>query len=135
MCLHRILRFVILTACCGLSACSLGCHRGYDRYVPSETKSREALEAALTAWQNGQSPDDLAAGSPAIRVVDARWQRGQKLGKFQIVGEEPGEGPTYFAVRLALKGQPAEQVVRYVVVGRDPLWVYREDEFKTSAGM
>ena len=120
---------------CGLLALA-GCRSwGTERYVPSEAASRQALEAALTAWQNGQPPGEVASGPPAVRVVDSKWVAGQKISKFQILDEEPGQGPTFFSVRLTAKGTGKAQVVRYVVVGRDPLWVYREDDYKTSAGM
>jgi hypothetical protein len=93
------------------------------------------LETALTAWQNGQAPDEVAAGPPVVRAVDSKWKAGQKLKRFQILSEEGGSGPTFFSVRLTLNSPAKEQTVRYVVVGRDPLWVYREDDYKSSAGM
>ena len=114
-----------------------GCgYSGYERYVPPEQAARQALETALTAWQNGQPPDEVAAGPPVIRAVDSKWKSGQKLSNFQILSEEPGpSGPTFFSVRLTLKSPAKEQTVRYVVVGRDPLWVYREADFQSGAGM
>ncbi len=125
-----VLGGLVLLACTG---CGPG---GSARYIPTEQTSRQALEAALTAWQNGRQPGPVADGPPSIQAVDSRWQAGQKLSKFEIVGEEPGDGPTFFSVKLTLKGQAREQVVRYVVVGRNPLWVYREDDYKTNnAGM
>ena len=60
---------------------------------------------------------------------------GQKISRYEIVSEEPQDGLTFFSVRLTPKGRGAAKVVRYVVVGRDPLWVYREDDYKTKAGM
>ena len=45
------------------------------------------------------------------------------------------DGQTFYSVKLTLKSPPREQVVRYVVVGRDPLWVYSEDDLKSNKGM
>lgn len=132
---HLPIRSLVLGGVLLLAAAGCGSDRSYSRYIPPEQTSRQALEAALTAWQNGKPPGQVAGGPPAVEAVDSCWKAGQKLSKFQIVGEEPGDGPTFFKVRLTLKGQAKEQVVRYVVVGRDPLWVYREDDFKTSSGM
>ena len=71
-----------------------------------------------------------------VEAVDSKWKAGQKLSKFEILGEDAGgQGPTFFSVRLTVKGRAKAEVVRYVVVGRDPLWVYREDDYQTSAGM
>jgi len=124
---------------CSLLACVLlalaGCGRGTERYIPPEQASRRALEAALTAWQNGQPPGEVTSGPPAVRVVDSKWTAGQKISKFQILEEDAGQVPVAFSVRLTPKGAGKEQVVRYVVVGRDPLWVYREDDYKSSTGM
>jgi hypothetical protein len=128
---------VLLILLGGLLVTAAGCGSyGYERYVPAEQTARQALETALTAWQNGQPPDQVAAGPPVVRAVDSKWKSGQKLSKFQILSEEPGSsGPTFFSVRLTLKSPAKEQTVRYVVVGRDPLWVYREDDFQSGAGM
>ncbi len=112
-----------------------GCsNRGYDRFVPAETTARQALETALTAWKNGQRPGRIETGPPAIDMVDTKWKAGQKLGKYEILKEEPGVGPRWFSVRLTLQSPAGEQVVRYVVLGKDPLWVYREEDFKRLEG-
>jgi hypothetical protein len=132
---HLVVRSLVFGGLLLLAGAGCGSDHGYGRYIPPEQTSRQALEAALTAWQNGKQPGQVADGPPAVEVVDSRWKAGQKLRKFQIVGEEPGDGPKFFKVRLTLKGQAKEQEVRYVVVGRDPLWVYREDDFQTSSGM
>jgi hypothetical protein len=124
---------------CSLLPCVLlaltGCGRGTERYIPPEQVSRRALEAALTAWQDGRPPGEVASGPPAVRVVDSKWTAGQKISKFEILDEDAGQVPVAFSVRLTPKGAGKEQVVRYVVVGRDPLWVYREDDYKSSTGM
>lgn len=129
-------RAVALAACGLVLALSSGCgwDRSYGRYKPTEATSRQALEAALDAWQGGKAPDQVG-GEPAVQVVDSAWRNGQKISRYEIVGEEAGDGLTFFSVRLTPKGRGAEKVVRYVVVGRDPLWVYREDDYKTKAGM
>ena len=114
----------------------LGCQdRSYSKYVPAEEKARQALEAALGAWKSGKKFGPVEGASPAVQVVESRWQSGQKLRSFEVLGEEPGDGPKVFSVRLTLQGQAKQQVVRYVVLGKDPLWVYREDDYKAPAGM
>jgi hypothetical protein len=114
-----------------------GCaSKSYDKYIPSDDKARQALEAALSAWRDGKKPG-LVEGAPVpVQVVDTKWQGGQKLKDFEILQDEPGDGPRVFSVRLTLQ-KPAGQkvVVRYVVLGKDPLWVYREDDYKAPAGM
>ena len=103
------------------------------RYIPSGGTARQSLEAALTAWQQGQRPGRIEAVSPPVQAADCKWQAGQKLGGFEILQEEPGDGPRWFVVRLKLRQPSGEQVVRYVVVGRDPVWVFREDDYKKQS--
>ena len=121
-----------------LLACSTGCNtsRSHDDFLPAEDKAQSALETALTAWQHGERVGKIAnTSSPVIEVVDSKWRAGQKLQSYQILQVVPGNGPTRFVVRLTLKQPRAEQEVRYVVLGQDPLWVYREEDYKRLSGM
>lgn len=115
----------------------LGCGpKGYQAYVPSEDLARKALEATLTAWQDGQKPGKIESSTPPVQVIDSRWLKGDKLASFQILQEDPTkEGPKIFQVKLTMKTPPGEKTVRYYVVGRDPLWIYRDDDYKQSTGM
>jgi hypothetical protein len=70
--------------------------------------------------------------------VDTVWEdslkAGQKLQNFQILKEESGDGPKIFSVRLTLTNPAKEEVVRYFVFGKEPLWVYRETDYKQLSG-
>jgi hypothetical protein len=106
---------------------------GTGRYIPSGATARQSLEAALSAWQQGQKPGAIETVSPSVHAVDSRWQSGQKLGSYEILKEESGDGPKWFQVRLKMQKPAGEQVVRYVVVGRGPVWVWREDDYKKQS--
>jgi hypothetical protein len=123
------LSLVLLAAGCG--------DRSANRYVPSEDASRKALEAALTAWRNGQtSPGLIPDTTPAVQAVDSRWASGQRLESFEVLQEEPGDGgPRVYSVRLTMSGPGSPQTVRYVVVGITPLWVEREEDYQAPTGM
>jgi hypothetical protein len=119
-----------------------GCTRGPKKdedFTPPPDKAKQALEAALTHWQGGNPPRDVPGGPPAVWVVDSVWKSGQQLKAFEVLGEDSppagaGSAPRYFKVRLTpAKGPPQE--VRYVVVGIDPLWVYREKDFDSLSGV
>jgi hypothetical protein len=121
-----------------LLVASTGCSVGHSHsdYLPAEDKARQALETTLTAWQNGQKIGRIDAVSPPIEPVDNKWQAGQKLQGYEILqAETPDEGPSRFLVRLTMKTPPGKQEVRYVVVGIDPLWVYREEDYRKVSGM
>jgi hypothetical protein len=107
-----------------------GCRERPDlnRYVPGEPAARQALEAALEAWRAGQE-SAIRSGDVRVQFVDRHRKPGQRLKRFTVLGETPGEAPRCFAVRLWLDG-PAEEVrARYVVQGIDPLWVQRHEDF------
>jgi hypothetical protein len=108
--------------------------RGDERYIPSDDTARKALETVLTNLEHGR-PAGAGTGAPVLQLVDTRWKPGQQLARHKIVKEESEEGHTVFSVLLVLKGGQREQLVRYVVVGVDPLWVYREEDFHSAAGM
>jgi hypothetical protein len=120
-----------------LALAAAGCGYSNSRYTPSEDTARQALEAALTAWQNGQpQPGDIPDSKPPVRAVDRRWQAGERLQSFEVVSEEPNTGgPRAFTVNLRMQAPAASKTIRYYVVGLDPLWVYREDDMQFPAGM
>ena len=107
-----------------------------ESFTPPELSAREALEKALTAWQNGQEKPGVVEGSkPEIRIADERWQNGAKLKSFEIGDALDDEEDVKFPVTLTLEGvsAPAEEV--YVVVGKNPLWVWTKAEYERSSGM
>lgn len=114
-----------------------GCGGGAGAYTPDPVTARRALESALTAWQNGSKPDQLATASPPVNVVDGEWQAGKSLERFEVGGEENSEGAAKrFAVTLTMKkATPGEVKTEYVVVGRDPVWVYRAEDYDRFTNM
>jgi hypothetical protein len=118
----------------------VGCgsgNKGFDRFIPDETVARKALETALDSWQGGKRPGKITTDAAAIEAMDSKWQAGQQLASYQIVKEEPsnGQGPRWFQVRLTMRKPAGEVTARYVVLGKDPLWVYREEDYKKTSGM
>ena len=118
----------------------LGCSKTGQRsedFTPPPDNARAALEAALNHWKAGNPPGAVPGTTPQVEAVDAKWKASPKqLRAFEIVGEEPrgdASGPRYFKVKLTAAGG-APQEVRYVVVGIDPLWVYREQDFDALSG-
>lgn len=120
---------LIVLALCGVGT---GCRRSPD-YIPSVKTSREALETALSAWVNGQPVGPINTVSPPIQVVDRAWWKGQRLASYEVLDEETSkEGIPCFSVRLHKSEPYGEETVRYVIVGKSPVWVYREEDYKSS---
>ena len=113
-----------------------GCTPGgkVEDFTPPADNARQALEAALNHWKAGNKPGSVPGTSPTVEVLDSKWKAGQKITAYEILGEDPaGPGPRTFKVRLTLdKGSPVE--VMYIVVGIDPLWVYRDEDLKKVSG-
>jgi hypothetical protein len=121
------MRFV---CCLVVTAGIAGCGRGTDaeRYVPPEPVAREALDAALAAWKDGQGPGVLPEHSPKVHVVDSMRRAGQRLVAYENLGEVASDGRRGFLVGLNLENPSETRKVRFCVIGIDPLWVFREEE-------
>jgi hypothetical protein len=110
-----------------------GCSDSSDpgRYIPSPDLAAQALETALTAWRGGFAGSTVpGATNPAIEFVDTHRPGGRRLQAFTVVGQAPGDGPRVFVVKLSIDGTTGEQRVRYVVYGRDPVWVMRQEDYE-----
>lgn len=112
-----------------------GANRSELDVVPNAAKARTALEKALTAWKNGEKCGKLQGDAQGIEAVDRVWQAGGKLTAFEIVRAEDKPGPRWFAVKLTLVGSAEPRMVNYVVLGLDPLWVFRDEDYQKLSGM
>lgn len=111
---------------------------GSPSYTPPEGAARSALEAALEAWKGGAKAGSVKnppAGLAKVQAVDSDWSAGRKLAAYEIVGETAsGQGPMQFDVKLTIRNQKPKEVA-YFVVGRDPVWVFRDKDYQQSKGM
>jgi hypothetical protein len=105
-------------------------------YIPSEEAGKQALEAALAAWQSGARMARIEReDNKAIEPQDLDWRSGKKLASYSITQELPTkEGPKQFAVRLILQGAPRPVDTKYYVLGGDPLWVFRDGDYQRAGG-
>jgi hypothetical protein len=113
----------------GAAVVAAGCGSRARDYTPSPDAARASLQAALRAWQGGQ-PVGAIDGSPRVQVVDTTRRTGQTLRTFEVLGEtsHSAQGRCYI-VRLALDNPAADERARYVVVGIDPIWVFRKEDY------
>lgn len=112
-----------------LAVAGCGPSQKNEDFVPSEDAARGAIEAYLKAWAKGDTNQVVPGTSPAVSVVDDYRSKGRTLTEYTILGPVPADAPRCFAVRLTL-GNPREEVrERYVVVGLDPVWVWRYDDY------
>jgi hypothetical protein len=105
------------------------------RFAPDADVARASLETALGAWRDGK-PCEPIDGTPPIRVADTAWQSGEKIESFQIADEvTENDGVKEFKVKLTLKKAGKVEDVRYMVNGRDPVWIFSETDYKKMIDM
>lgn len=100
-----------------------------DRYVPTVEAARAGLTLAMEGWLKGLTPADSGSDRPKIHVVDQTRRPDQKLVRYEILGEMPSEYARGFAVRVSYDGSEEPEIVRFSVVGIDPMWVFRQEDY------
>jgi hypothetical protein len=116
-----------------LTLCGPGCGgraRGFEQFIPEPGPARSALTAVLAAWAEGRPPEAPAATRPEVYVVDKQRRPGQRLARFEVLGEVAAEKARGFAVRLNFEDPDGQDVVRFLVVGTDPVWVFRQEDYE-----
>ena len=111
-----------------------GCGDG-SAPLPSTVASRQALQASLDAWKAGKAASSLSAEKPSIEVVDFEWKAGKVLTEYALGEDSPGQGTQTFSATLTLKGELATKSVRYMVLGLDPIRIYRDEDFNRAMNM
>lgn len=116
----------------------VGCERGTGNtgtpgFMPGWPEARRALESSLSAWRDAPSPLPDSFAIPSVQFVDKQRRPDQRLLSFQILAETDIDNARQFTVRLNLDGEESPQLVKYNVVGRDPVWVFRLDDYEMFA--
>lgn len=106
-----------------------GCGKAEQKFYPQADYAQEALETALEKWKSGAPHATITDFQVPIDMFDTRWQTKKKLESFEIQGEEKSEGPRVFKVKMKVAGEKEESEVKYLIVGKDPLQIFHEQEF------
>lgn len=106
-------------------------------YSPDASAAKEAVNAALSAWKAGSAMASIALPAGGnVQPQDSDWKAGKKLISFTLGAEKPTtDGPTLIEAKLTLAGSNTPIDVVYHVVGRDPLWVFRDRDYQKATGM
>lgn len=113
---------------CGLGA---GCSQSSstERYFPSEELSQKAISQAFDAWKEGTAAGPVPGTTPLVHLTDNHRRPAERLVSYRILGEVPGDTRRCYAVVLTFD-PPREERARFVVVGIDPLWVFRLEDYQ-----
>jgi hypothetical protein len=101
--------------------------------MPTWDEARQALTSALSAWRDAPSPVPARLDTGSVQFIDKRRRPGQRLLGFEILAQTDIENARQFTVRLSLDGDESPQLVKYNVVGRDPIWVFRLEDYEMLA--
>ena len=114
----------------------IGCGPGsHERYIPASDQARSAVDAALSSWKAGEPHQTVKSHTPPVDLFDARRQDGKKVESFHIVDEVRGQDRPTFKVNLQFASETEDEETAYVVVGSDPLLVFRVEDFTKASGM
>ena len=119
---------VVIIGAASMFVC--GCRDRTDDFKPKSELAESSLASALEAWKSGKPAGEIAGTRPLIHVTDANRNPKQTLDKFKILGETPGQSGRTFAVELWLLHPDEHLKTEYIVVGIDPLWVFRREDFE-----
>ncbi len=129
---HKLPRTVLSLV---LLVISVGCGGAPEKkYIPKADLARRALDAALENWRLGAKHGPVNDFAVPVNVFDARWQNGKKLESYEILNEVPSDGPKIFLVKMKLDEDKQENEIRYFVVGKDPLLIFREQDYNKASG-
>jgi hypothetical protein len=102
-------------------------------FVPTWAEARHALELSLSTWRDAKSPLPGSFDIPAVQFVDQLRRPNQRLLSFQILRQTEIENARQFTVKLNLEGDESPQLVKYNVLGRQPVWVFRLENYEMTA--
>lgn len=124
-----------------VSTVGMGCGGGGKdpkAYVPSSADAQQALTMSLDAWKASAAHDPVGklASGVKVKAIDLDWAEGKKLASYSGLKEIPGAGvgPKNFSVKLKYQEGP-EIDATYLVVGIDPLQVFRDKDYERYFGM
>ncbi len=109
---------------------SSGCGPKNEDFIPPPNVAEQALVKVLDAWKAGLPAGEIPNTKPLVFGTDTSRKPEQKLESYQILGETPGSAGRTFMVHLHLSNPAEELKLQYIVVGIDPLWVFREEDYQ-----
>ena len=97
--------------------------------LPDPQIARRALEDALEEWRASPSTDTTSASRKSMIFVDQQRRPGQKLREFAVLGDSVVDNCRRYVVRLSLAEPDESLLAAYYVFDKQPIWVYRAEDF------
>jgi hypothetical protein len=107
-----------------------GCGTDDPGIVPDSAKGRAVLARAMEAWVAGRPVGMLEGTGPAVQVIDSYRKAGQTLAGYEIQAETATPRARTFSLKLTLEHPDEHALVRYLVVGIDPVLIFRQEDYE-----
>ena len=131
-------RSLALTAGVLLIALVPGCGASPRAYAPTaDLGPRSRSTRRSRPGRTGARPTGSRRPRPSSTSSTTSGRPGTALEGYEILAEEPGEGDAEkrYAVLLKLKKPQGEKRAQYVIIGRDPVWVFRDEDYRRTSNM
>lgn len=115
-------------------AALVGCGGG-SAPLPSTVVARQALQTSLDAWKAGKPSSSLAEEKPSIEAVNFEWKAGKVLSNYTLGEEASGQGVQTLSASLTIKGEPGPKEVKYMILGLDPMRIFRDEDYHRAMNM
>jgi hypothetical protein len=120
-----------------IAAATAGCaardgERPTPRFTTGWEEARQSLEASLSAWRDAPASAPLPStfSTQSVQFVDRQRRPGQRLVSYQILAQSDYENARQFTVRLNLEGEETPQLVKYNILGSQPVWIFRLEDYE-----
>ena len=128
----------VLIAACAMCLC-LSCRpepaQEPPSLLPDLRVAHRAVESALEEWRASPQTDTRSPTRRSLIFVDQQRRPDQRLREFAILGATEVDNCRRFVVRLSLAGPDESMLAAYYVFGKDPIWVYRAEDFDMTMQM
>jgi hypothetical protein len=84
----------------------------------------------MAAWAAGRPAGMLDTKVPRVQVVDSFRKPNQRLEGFEILAETVSPRARTFSLRLRLVEPDERPLVRYLLVGIDPILIFRQEDYE-----
>jgi hypothetical protein len=84
----------------------------------------------MSTWKAGHPTGIIEPTSPRVQVVDTHRNPGQALLDYEILSDSADPRFRTFNLRLTLSDSEERPVVRFLVVGIDPILVFRQEDYE-----
>ncbi len=102
------------------------------KFIPEPSVARSAVESILDAWRDAPNPLPNSFDTKSYKFVDFQRKPNQRLKSFEILRVARVEDTMQATVRMVLEPSRSAkpQIVRYIIFGIDPLWIYRLEDYE-----